>query len=123
MIRVVCGIIYKHNKILLTRRKKEKSLGGFWEFPGGKVEDGESDKDALKRELKEELNLEVYDLDFSSENIHNYDEFVIHLIGYKCKAKSDPGKLTDHDKYEWVGVSELREYNLAKADRPLLKSI
>lgn len=123
MIRVVCGIIYKDNKILLTRRKKEKSMGGFWEFPGGKVEDGESDKDALKRELKEELNLEVYDLDFSSENTHNYDKFVIHLMGYKCKAKLDPGKLTDHDKYEWVGVSELREYNLAEADRPLLKSI
>lgn len=69
------------------------------------------------------MNLEVYDLDFSSENTHNYDEFVIHLIGYKCKTKLDPGKLTDHDKYEWVGVSELREYNLAEADRPLLKSI
>jgi 8-oxo-dGTP diphosphatase len=66
MIRVICGIIYKDHKILLTRRKKTKSLGGFWEFPGGKVEEGESDKDALERELKEELNIEVYNIDFFS---------------------------------------------------------
>ena len=123
MIRVVCGIIYKDNKILLTRRKKEKSSGGVWEFPGGKVEEGECDKEALKRELKEELDLEVYDLDFSSENIHHYDKLVILLIGYKCKTKSDPHKLTDHDKYEWVGISDLQKYNLADADIPLLKSI
>ena len=123
MIRVVCGIIYKDNKILLTRRKKENHLGGVWEFPGGKVEDGESDKEALKRELKEELNLEVYDLDYSSENIHHYDKIIILLVGYKCKTKSDPHKLKDHDKYEWVVFSDLQEYNLADADIPLLNSI
>ena len=107
----------------MTRRKVEKSLGGYWEFPGGKVEDGESDKNALKRELIEELDLEVYDLDFSSENIHNYDESIIHLIGYKCKIKSDPGKLTDHDKYHWVDTALIKDYNLAEADIPLLEAI
>ena len=59
MIRVVCGIIYKDDKILLTRRKKGKSLEGFWEFPGGKVEKEETDTVALKRELKEELGPEI----------------------------------------------------------------
>ena len=59
MIRVVCGIIFKDDKILLTRRKKGKSLEGFWEFPGGKVEKEETDTIALKRELKEELGLEI----------------------------------------------------------------
>lgn len=123
MIKVVCGIIFKDDKVLLTRRKKEKVLGGFWEFAGGKIEDGESNENALKRELKEELGLEVYDLNYSSENIHHYDKFSIHIVAYKCKTKSEPVKLTDHDKYEWVNVSDLSKYNLAEADLPLLNSM
>ena len=123
LIKVVCGVVIRsNNQVLITQRGDDKNRNK-WEFPGGKVEDGECDKEALKRELKEELDLEVYDLDFSSENIHHYDKLVILLIGYKCKTKSDPHKLTDHDKYEWVGISDLQKYNLADADIPLLKSI
>ena len=123
MIKVVCGIIFKGDKVLLTRRKKEKLLGGYWEFAGGKVEDGESDENALKRELKEELDLDVYDLNYSSENIHHYDKFSIHIVAYQCKTKSDPLKLVDHDKYEWVCVPDLSKYNIAEADLPLINSL
>ena len=123
MIKVVCGIIFKDDKVLLTRRKKEKALGGYWEFAGGKVEDGESDEYALKREIKEELDLEIYDLNYCSENIHHYDQFSIHIVAYKCKTKSDPVKLIDRDKYEWVSVSDLSAYNIAEADLPLIDSL
>ncbi|MFA4977167.1 MAG: NUDIX domain-containing protein [Sphingobacterium sp.] len=59
LITVVCGIIFKDDLVLICRRKPEKSLGGYWEFPGGKVEDGESNEESLLRELIEELNLKV----------------------------------------------------------------
>jgi len=123
MIRVVCGIIYKDDKILLTRRKKGKSLEGFWEFPGGKVEKEETDTIALKRELKEELGLEISELNYFSENKHDYNTFSIHLVAYKCKAFDDPNKLVDHDKFEWVMVNELGSFNLADADKPLLEEL
>ena len=123
MIRVVCGIIYKDDKILLTRRKKGKSLEGFWEFPGGKVEKGETDATALKRELKEELGLEISEPNYFSENKHDYNTFSIHLVAYKFKAFDDPNKLVDHDKFEWVMVNELGSFNLADADKPLLEEL
>ena len=123
MIRVVCGIIYKDDKILLTRRKKGKSLEGFWEFPGGKVERGETDTVALKRELREELGLEISELYYFSENKHDYNMFSIHLVAYKCKALDNPEKMVDHDKFEWVRVNEIGNFNLADADRPLLKEL
>ena len=123
MIRVVCGIILKDDKILLTRRKKGKSLEGFWEFPGGKVEKEETDTVALKRELKEELGLEISELNYFSENKHDFNTFSIHLVAYKCKAFDDPNKLVDHDKFEWVMVNELGSFNLADADKPLLEEL
>mgnify|MGYP001577421510 CR=1 FL=1 len=123
MIRVVCGIIYKGDKILLTRRKKGKSLEGFWEFPGGKVEKEETDTIALKRELKEELGLEISELNYFSENKHDYNTFSILLIAYKCKALNDPKKMVDHDKFEWVRVNEIGNFYLADADRPLLQEL
>ena len=123
MIKVVCGIIYKDDKILLTRRKKGKSLEGFWEFPGGKVEKEETDTIALKRELKEELGLEISELNYFSENKHDYNTFSIHLVAYKCTALDDPKKLVDHDKFEWVTSNEICNFNLADADKPILKKL
>ena len=71
MIKVVCGIIYKDRKIFIARRKPHKSMGGLWEFPGGKIEEGEEYADSLKRELQEELEMQVEVNDFLMENIHN----------------------------------------------------
>jgi 8-oxo-dGTP diphosphatase len=116
MIKVVCGVIFKDEKILLTRRKKGKSLEGYWEFPGGKVEEGETDKSALERELNEELGLSVSELTYFSENKHDYDTFSIHLIAFKCNAHDNPKILVDHDKFEWLSSKEIKKLNLAEAD-------
>lgn len=123
MINVVCGIIFKDGLILLARRKKGKSLEGFWEFPGGKLEKKESEIIALKRELREELGIDIYDEERIGINLHDYDTFKIKLIAYRCKTKSFPTKFNDHDKVEWVDKKDIADYKLADADKPFIKML
>ena len=99
MIRVVCGIIKKDNKIFICRRKVEKALGGYWEFPVGKVELNESHEDSLERELREELDMEVNVGAFFKSVEHDYDDFSIELIAYFCEFKSCNYNLTVKSKH------------------------
>lgn len=122
-IRVVCGIIFKEDKILLCRRKAEKSLGGYWEFPGGKVEPAESERDALLRELKEELSMQVEINKHLKTIIHQYENVQIELIAYGCKFIQADFVLTDHDEIQWVEKRVLLSFNLAPADIPVAKGL
>jgi 8-oxo-dGTP diphosphatase len=92
-IKVVCGIIYKDEKVFICKRKPHKSLGGYWEFPGGKVEAGEKYEDSLIRELKEELDMTVSVDSYFDTSIHAYEKFRIKLIAFAeysegCASKS-----------------------------------
>lgn len=122
-IKVVCGIIFNGNKILICRRKTSKSFGGFWEFPGGKVEKGESNEHSLMRELNEELGMKVKNISYFRTNIHKYESFNIELIAYKCKFLLADFILDDHDAFEWLNIEELLSYNLAPADIPIAKEL
>lgn len=121
--RVVCGIIFKEDKILLCRRKPEKSLGGYWEFPGGKVESHESENEALIRELREELAMKVEICKHFKTIIHQYEQMQIELIAYTCKFIQADFILTDHDEIKWVGKRELLSFNLAPADVPIAEAV
>ena len=123
MIKVVCGIIYKDEKILICRRKPNKSLGGYWEFPGGKIENGESNEDSLKRELMEEFQMEVDGIQYFGSAQHDYESFSIDLIAYTCNLTRWNLLLTDHDKYDWVTPDEILNWKLAPADVPLALTI
>ena len=120
---VVCGLIKKGNQFLITRRKLNKSLGGYWEFPGGKIEGNESDIEALKREIKEELGIKIFNLSYFTENLHKYEKYTICLKAYLCETNSDPKKLIDHDSYKWCNILEIKEEELAPADIPILKKL
>ncbi|GAA0562824.1 (deoxy)nucleoside triphosphate pyrophosphohydrolase [Chitinophaga japonensis] len=123
IIKVVCGIIFKEDKIFICRRKQHKSLGGYWEFPGGKVEDGENEEDSLSRELHEELGMKVkIDTHFKTV-VHSYDNFTIELISYICQFREANYNLTDHDAYEWVLSDDLHKKNLAPADIPIANAL
>ncbi|SEW35219.1 8-oxo-dGTP diphosphatase [Chitinophaga sp. YR573] len=122
-IKVICGIIFKDDKIFLCRRNANKSLAGYWEFPGGKIESGETDVDALSRELHEELGMKVKIIEHFKTVIHPYDAFTIELIAYTCQFQEANYTLTDHDKYEWVDVKDLNKWNLAPADIPIANAI
>lgn len=123
MLEVVCGIIYKKDKIFIARKKKGKPLAGYWEFPGGKIEQNENPKKALIRELEEELGMVVSVGNQFGENLYQYPDKTIKLIAYSCTFIKASYNLIDHDKYEWVTIKELSNYQFAQADLFFVKMI
>lgn len=122
-IKVVCGIIFQNNKVLISRRKADKSLGGFWEFPGGKIEQGEQAEDSLKRELLEELGMKVEVIGYFMTNIHRYENFEIELMAFKCNFIEASYVMTDHDEHKWIDVADLKNFNLAPADVSIVEEV
>jgi 8-oxo-dGTP diphosphatase len=122
-IKVVCGIVYMDGKILICRRKFNKSFAGFWEFPGGKVEVGEKIDEALKRELFEELGMSVEIMGYFTTSTFKYDNFRVELVAYRCVYLSATFALTDHDSYNWISAKDLLKYNLTNADVPIAKKL
>lgn len=123
IVDVTCGLIFRNDRIFVCRRKPEKSLGGYWEFPGGKVESDEIPEECLVRELQEELGMEVLVREEFMTNEHSYEHITIRLIAYTCELVSFSKTLTDHDKYEWAYMSQLANLNLAPADIPIAQAI
>ncbi|NRA66919.1 MAG: NUDIX domain-containing protein [Pseudobacteriovorax sp.] len=120
-LRVVAAIIWKQGKILLARKAKGTSNQGLWEFPGGKLEANESELACAKREILEELGLEVEPISVigcTSLSLSRGGQLT--LIGVFCRAKESPRSLTDHDAWEWVTPAHIARYHLAEADKPLV---
>lgn len=118
--KVVCGVILNHGEILIAKRPEGKSLGGFWEFPGGKVEDGETEEIALCRELKEELDLEVEVLHALNPVDYVYPSFAMTLLPYLCRAGRRILNAQEHSAVEWVSLGDIRNFEFAPADVPII---
>ncbi len=118
-LQVVAAIIEEENgeRVLIAERPPGKSSAGLWEFPGGKIESGESPEAALKRELREELNLEVEIVRFLGEFPHQYDWGWIDLKVFVTKAKNTPQATADVRHFSWVPKREVENYPLLAADR------
>lgn len=114
IIHVVCSIFEQDGKFLICRRKEGLKNEGKWEFPGGKVIDGESMLKALRREIKEELNVEIKIGDLVSKV--KYFEGKFTLLAYKCESLSPIISSNDHDKLQWVLREDIFNYNLLDAD-------
>lgn len=123
MIDVVAGLIIQDNKVLIARRASHKKLAGKWEFPGGKVKDGENHHQALERELFEEFGIRTKTGKHFLTHEHEYDTFSIRLIAYFTVYLEGDYKLTDHDSIKWVYLKELVEHDLAEADIPIAKEL
>lgn len=118
-IKVVAAVIFRENKILIARRKKGKHLESCWEYPGGKTEKNEEEKKALKRELKEEFNIEASIDKYLTESFHEYENININLKAYLVRDFLGDFKLSDHDKIEWIKIEEIKKYDFAPADIPI----
>lgn len=117
MINVVAGIIRnKDNKILIAQRNMKKSQGGLWEFPGGKIENDETMEEAIVREIKEELDMDIVFESYFDEKKYIYPEKVITLIALNCRIVGDKYKVLEHEKVEWITVEEFDNFEFAPAD-------
>lgn len=120
-ITVLAAIIEKEGRILLCRRAPGRSNAGKWEFPGGKLEAGETEQECLARELREELGVEAEVGEFVAEFLEHDGRFLIRY--YRVKLKSDDLVLSDHDGAEWVGRDGLLMYEMTTADREMAVKI
>lgn len=121
MIEVVAGVIYKENKFLIAQRNLKKSQGGFWEFPGGKVEKGETYQDALKREIKEEFDADIEVGEYIGETMHHYPEKDIKLVFYKAELISKEIKLLEHEDCRWITKKEKDNFEFSGADKAVFE--
>ncbi len=118
-VDVVAGVIFRHGLILIARRNPGGPHGGLWEFPGGKVEPGESPEEALARELLEELGAHVAVLGLMKEVIHSYRHATIRLLAYRCEiAAGEPSPL-ECAELKWVEPRDLSNYEMPEADGPI----
>lgn len=121
MINVTCAIIYFGTKILVTQRSEKMKLSLKWEFPGGKLELGENIETCIKREIKEEINIEIDIIRKLTTNIHDYGEFQVNLIPFIAKHISGDIFLTEHNSYKLLDASELLNLDWAEADVPIVE--
>jgi A/G-specific adenine glycosylase len=108
--QIAIGVIFKDGRMLITRRKEDGLLGGLWEFPGGKIQEGESSEDACKREIEEEVNLEVDVIDFVTHVDHAYSHFKIAVDVYACRYRAGDLILDGPVDYRWILVDETDNY-------------
>ena len=116
MKEVTAAIIFKNTKVLIARRAPSEKFAGSWEFPGGKVEQGETPEQCLKRELREEFGVETLIKEYVGESIYEYSMGSIRLLAYLVDIVGGNINLCVHDDYNWVDINDLLEYNLLPAD-------
>lgn len=122
-INVVGAVIVREGAILCAQRGPHGSLAGLWEFPGGKIEEGESPREALSREIDEELGCAVEVGDLVETTTHEYDFGVVTLTTFYCELASGTPVLTEHSDVRWLLPAELTGLDWAPADVPAVGKI
>ncbi|MGB3064304.1 (deoxy)nucleoside triphosphate pyrophosphohydrolase [Sphingobacterium thalpophilum] len=121
MLQVTCAIIEHDEKILICQRSAAMKLPLKWEFPGGKIETGESKEDYLRREIKEELNIDIVIERALTVVEHHYPGFSLRLYPFVCRLTAGEPKVTEHVQAKWVEIPQLPEYDWAEADLPIVQ--
>lgn len=115
VVEVVAAVIKRDNEIFITRRGYGEFIN-MWEFPGGKIEKGETREEALHREIKEELELEIKNLEFLTTIDYDYESFHLTMHCFICEVAGGNLKLNAHNDVKWVHVNELKNEKWVPAD-------
>ena len=118
-IEAVIGIIEKNEKFLIQKRPSKGLLADLWEFPGGKLEKGETAEIALKREIREELGVEIYEERFLTKVQHSYTQFQVTLYALSCSIKMDP--VLDKNHHCWVSLEGMRQFPFPSGSAKVIK--
>ena len=124
IIRVAAAVIIQESKVFSAQRGPGRNLVHLWEFPGGKIEEDESARQALMREIEEELliELEVAPEAFDTAQ-HDYDFGRVELTTFICRLKDEVPRLTEHVDFRWLSVDELLDVDWAPADIPTVEKL
>ena len=125
LLVVACALVDTDRRVLIAQRPEGKSMAGLWEFPGGKVEPGETPEAALIRELAEELEIETKEaclapLSFAS---HSYESIHLLMPLYVCRKWQGIPQTREHKALKWVRPQALRDYPMPPADEPLIAAL
>lgn len=123
MVEVVAALIWDNGKFLICQRPAHKARGLLWEFVGGKIEEGETGEEALARECREELGIEVSAGEIFIEVTHKYPDICVHLTVYNAEIKEGVPKLLEHAALKWIVPEDIKFYNFCPADDKILKKI
>ena len=122
-LQVTAALITMSGRLLITQRPPHKKFGLLWEFPGGKQENGETLESCLRREIREELALEIQVGDLFKKVCHDHSDFKIHLYAYWCHIVSGNMQLYEHVAYRWAKFGDLHQYTFTAADRDLVAAL
>lgn len=123
MTEVVAALIRKENKFLICQRPAHKARGLLWEFVGGKVEAGESKEQALIRECKEEMNIQISVGDQFADVVHEYSDITVHLTVFNAKILKGEPQLLEHNAIKWIRPDEIPNFQFCPADKVFLELI
>lgn len=122
-IDVVGAVIVRHGEVLCAQRGSSGSLPGMWEFPGGKIEPGETAPEALRREIWEELRCDIRVGDHITTTSHEYEFGIVNLTTYYCELAVGEPEMTEHSNLQWRRPADLANLDWAPADVPAVEQI
>lgn len=123
MVEVAAALIWAGEKFMICRRPAHKARGLLWEFVGGKVEEGETKAQALVRECREELAVEVAAEDVFMEVVHTYPDMAVRLTLFNAKIVRGTPKMLEHSDIRWITPAEIPQYEFCPADKEILEKI
>lgn len=123
MVEVAAALIWDKGRFMICQRPAHKARGLLWEFVGGKLEPGETARQALIRECREELDVELSVGEMFMEVVHEYPDITVHLTLLEASIAAGEPKLLEHNDIKWILPEEIPDYQFCPADRDILERI